>query len=243
MVAEEAVHGQVVEAAGVPEPVRAAVLIGVDLGPNLSVTGSLATILWLTALRREGLRVSAWSFLKLGAMVMPPALLLAIAGAFGMAFLEGGLPMKSLGTLWLYPVILVAGALQAWGPPMNGALRNALTNPWLASLVSFLPIVALLGVMLVCMPRPLPTVEGIGGMPWWAPLGGLAGAFAVIAGLLFVNKVGAAAFAGLTITANILMSLVIDQFGLFGMEVHHLSLWRMVGGALMVVGIALVAAF
>ena len=74
--------GRVVEAANVPGPVRAAVLIGVDLGPNLSVTGSLATILWLTALRREGLRVSAWSFLKLGVLVMPPALVLAVAGAF-----------------------------------------------------------------------------------------------------------------------------------------------------------------
>jgi arsenical pump membrane protein len=235
--------GRVAEAAAVPEPVRAAVLIGVDLGPNLSVTGSLATILWLTALRREGLRVSAWSFLKLGALAMPPALLLAIAGAFGVSFLEGGLSMKGLGAVWLYPVILIAGVLQAWGPPMNGALRNALTNPWLASLVSFLPIVALLGVMLVCMPRPLPTVEGVSGMPWWAPLGGLAGAFAVIAGLLFVDKVGAAAFAGLTITANILMSLAIDQFGLFGMPVHHLGIWRVVGGALMVGGIALVALF
>jgi arsenical pump membrane protein len=71
-----------VEIAQVPDHVRAAVLIGVDLGPNLSVTGSLATILWLTALRREGLRVSAWAFLKLGALVMPPALALAIAAIF-----------------------------------------------------------------------------------------------------------------------------------------------------------------
>jgi arsenical pump membrane protein len=76
------VAGRVVEIAKVPEHVRAAVLIGVDLGPNLSVTGSLATILWLTALRREGLRVTAWGFLKLGVLVMPPALVLAIAGAF-----------------------------------------------------------------------------------------------------------------------------------------------------------------
>jgi arsenical pump membrane protein len=53
-------------------------LIGVDLGPNLSVTGSLATILWLTALRREGLRVGAWRFLTVGVLVMPPALALAI---------------------------------------------------------------------------------------------------------------------------------------------------------------------
>ncbi len=76
------VAGRVVESGAVPEHVRGAVLIGVDLGPNLSVTGSLATILWLTALRREGHSVSAWSFLKLGALVMPPALLLAVAGAF-----------------------------------------------------------------------------------------------------------------------------------------------------------------
>ena len=58
-----------------------ALLIGVDLGPNLSVTGSLATILWLIALRREQVRISAWSFLGLGALVMPPALLAALAAA------------------------------------------------------------------------------------------------------------------------------------------------------------------
>ena len=78
------VAGRVVEIAKVPEHVRSAVLIGIDLGPNLSVTGSLATILWLYALRREGQDVGAWMFLKLGALVMPPALLLAIAGAFAL---------------------------------------------------------------------------------------------------------------------------------------------------------------
>lgn len=73
--------GRVVELAQVPEQVRSAILIGVDLGPNLSVTGSLATLLWLAALRREGLHVGAWSFLRLGALVMPPALLAALAAA------------------------------------------------------------------------------------------------------------------------------------------------------------------
>ncbi len=144
---------------------------------------------------------------------------------------------------WLYPFILAAGALQAWGPPMNGALRNALSNPWLASLVSFLPIVAFLIVVFACLPRPLPTIEGVTAMPWWAPLGGLVGAVAVVAGLLFVDKVGAGAFAGLTITANILMSLAIDQFGWFHLPPHPLTPWRVLGAALMVAGIALVARF
>jgi arsenical pump membrane protein len=58
--------------------VTGALLIGVDLGPNLSVTGSLATILWLVALRREGQAVSAWKFLGLGCLVMPPALIASL---------------------------------------------------------------------------------------------------------------------------------------------------------------------
>jgi arsenical pump membrane protein len=66
--------GAAVQAVGVSQKVAGAILIGVDLGPNLSVTGSLATILWLTAIRREGEDVSAWRFLKLGLLVTPPAL-------------------------------------------------------------------------------------------------------------------------------------------------------------------------
>ena len=61
-----------------PESVRGALLIGVDLGPNLSVTGSLATILWLVALRRDGEHMRARDFLRVGAIAMPPALILAL---------------------------------------------------------------------------------------------------------------------------------------------------------------------
>jgi arsenical pump membrane protein len=67
--------------AGMPNnpALSSALLIGVDLGPNLAVTGSLATILWLSALRREGQHISAAAFLRLGMLIMPPALLLALA--------------------------------------------------------------------------------------------------------------------------------------------------------------------
>ncbi|QMW03149.1 arsenic transporter [Spirosoma foliorum] len=78
------IAGTVVQAGQVPEVIKSAILIGVDLGPNLSVTGSLATILWLVALRREGQSVSAWEFLKLGALVMTIPLLC------------------TLGAIWLY---------------------------------------------------------------------------------------------------------------------------------------------
>ena len=61
-----------------PRLIVDALLIGVDLGPNLSITGSLATILWLQAIRREGEDVGFWMFLRVGAWTMIPALAAAI---------------------------------------------------------------------------------------------------------------------------------------------------------------------
>ncbi|WP_028203943.1 arsenic transporter [Paraburkholderia nodosa] len=61
-----------------PQRVVDALLIGVDLGPNLSITGSLATILWLTAIRREGEHVGFFRFLAVGSVVMLPALLVSL---------------------------------------------------------------------------------------------------------------------------------------------------------------------
>jgi len=75
------VAGSVAANDHLPTSVVGAMLIGVDLGPNLSVTGSLATILWLVALRREKIDVGAWRFLKLGLLVTPPALFAALAAA------------------------------------------------------------------------------------------------------------------------------------------------------------------
>jgi arsenical pump membrane protein len=74
------IGGAAVHSAGAPPSLAGAVLIGIDLGPNLSVTGSLATLLWLAALRREGISISTWAFLRRGAVLMPLALAGALAG-------------------------------------------------------------------------------------------------------------------------------------------------------------------
>jgi arsenical pump membrane protein len=55
-----------------------AILLGVDLGPNLSVTGSLATILWLIALRRENVEITAWEFFRIGVIAMPLSLIASL---------------------------------------------------------------------------------------------------------------------------------------------------------------------
>ncbi|MGV8862804.1 MAG: arsenic transporter [Pseudomonas sp.] len=73
------IAGSVGQIDHLPTAITSALLIGVDLGPNLSITGSLATLLWLIAVRREGEHVSAIDFLRLGILVMPPALIGALA--------------------------------------------------------------------------------------------------------------------------------------------------------------------
>jgi arsenical pump membrane protein len=83
------IAGATVQSAHIHGLLADAVLIGVDLGPNLSVTGSLATILWLLALRKEKLNVSFWKFLQVGAIAMPIALLAALGSAIALQQLFG----------------------------------------------------------------------------------------------------------------------------------------------------------
>jgi arsenical pump membrane protein len=91
------IAGGTIQAAQVKGLMANAVLIGVDLGPNLSVTGSLATILWLLALRKdspgdvggEKLDVSFWRFLRVGVVAMPLALFAALGAAVLMQMLVG----------------------------------------------------------------------------------------------------------------------------------------------------------
>jgi arsenical pump membrane protein len=70
--------GRVIQSAHAIGTLPAAVLVGVDLGPNLSVTGSLATLLWLFVLRRERISVQPLEFLRLGVLLTTPALVVAV---------------------------------------------------------------------------------------------------------------------------------------------------------------------
>ncbi len=144
---------------------------------------------------------------------------------------------------WIFPFIILGGTLQTCGAAMNGQLNKAMINPWLASAVSFGLITAFFVFMTAVFPTPLPSSQGLAAMPWWAPLGGLVGAVQVYAGLTLVNRVGAGPFVGITVTAALIASLVVDHYGLFHMPVHPANLWRILGAVLMAGGIGLIAKF
>jgi arsenical pump membrane protein len=69
----------------------AAVIVGVNLGPNLTTIGSLATMLWLVLMRRRGIEVSTLTYLRVGVVTTVPALLAAAAGLWLATRLIGGL--------------------------------------------------------------------------------------------------------------------------------------------------------
>ncbi|MDX6459084.1 MAG: bacterial/archaeal transporter family-2 protein [Acidobacteriaceae bacterium] len=69
--------------------------------------------------------------------------------------------------------------------------------------------------------------------------------FIILGGALqsWVTKVGAGLFVGFAVTAALLMSLAIDHFGWFGMDLHPLNTWRSLGGLLLVAGVTLIAKY
>ncbi len=66
-----------------------AAILGCNLGPNLTVAGSLATMLVITAARKRGENISAWEFFKVGVLVTP-LLLVACSGALWLSILLFG---------------------------------------------------------------------------------------------------------------------------------------------------------
>jgi arsenical pump membrane protein len=68
----------------------AAVIVGVNLGPNLTTIGSLANMLWLLLLRRRGMEVTALEYFRVGVVTTVPALLAAAAALWLMARVIGG---------------------------------------------------------------------------------------------------------------------------------------------------------
>jgi bacterial/archaeal transporter family-2 protein len=144
----------------------------------------------------------------------------------------------------LYAVVLAAGIANALQAGWNGTLAKSLSQPFVAALTTFAVSAAVFtAVGLVTGRLHAPTWPALAGAPWWSWCGGVLGALVVASQLFVSQRIGAAPYLGLLVTAGVLTSLVLDHFGWAGFETHPANLWRIVGGLLMVAGVALVALF
>ena len=141
----------------------------------------------------------------------------------------------------LYLLTVLSGVLNPVQSGLTGSLEKALDRPFLVAVVSLSGslLCALLGALIT---RQLgwPT-EKAAGAPWWAWLAGAAGFVVLIARPYAAPKLGAAPFTGLTVTASVVFSVLLDQYGLLGFEQHTAGWGRIVGAALMCAGVALVS--
>lgn len=145
---------------------------------------------------------------------------------------------------YLYLVVLLAGIANAVQPGLNGAFGKGVSQPLTGGLVvgiGTLLTVLIAGLALGRLAWPTP--EEISRLPWWAWFGGVLGGGIVAVQLLVARQIGAAPFLAVLVTAGVVTSIGLDHFGWVGFDRHPASAWRIVGGALMVAGVTLVAAF
>ncbi len=144
----------------------------------------------------------------------------------------------------LLPVLFAAfsGALVTVQAGYNAQLGKMLGHPLWATLASFViglvGIVAIMGALRV----PAPVLGGLTGAPWYLWLGGFFGAIYVTAAIMYAPQLGAAVFMAAVVVGQMLASLLLDHYGLAGFSERPVSLMRLLGAALLVVGLLLLQA-
>lgn len=64
-------------------------IIGADIGPNLTILGSLSSMLWLVLLRQRGLEIRPLDYLKLGIVVTPAILMVGVLSLYACDIIWG----------------------------------------------------------------------------------------------------------------------------------------------------------
>jgi len=142
----------------------------------------------------------------------------------------------------LYPLAVLAGLSNPVQSASNAGLNKTLGQVVLAALVIY--GVALAG-LLACAPFLGVSLRGVGGKlaeaPWWAWVGGLCNLCFVLTAALCTQKIGSAMFTVTVACSAVVLSIVLDRFGVMGLEEHPITWMRLLGGAMAVGGIALVS--
>ena len=136
---------------------------------------------------------------------------------------------------------IVAGMLTTVQSGSNAALNKALGQPIMVALVVMAANLAVYLAMTPVLGLSWPAPERFAQAPWWAWIGGVFGGLYVLSAVLFAERLGAALFTGLVVTASIVPSIALDHFGWVGFEQHAAGTGRIVGGALMIGGLILVS--
>lgn len=138
---------------------------------------------------------------------------------------------------------LIAGAVLPLQVGVNNTLRQGIGSPVLAALISFTVGASCLVAYALLMRTPWPAVNDMARLPAWAWFGGALGAYYVAMTIFVAPHLGAANLITLTVTTQLLVSLMLDHYGLIGFAQHSINAWRVLGALLLVAGTVLVVRY
>ncbi len=143
----------------------------------------------------------------------------------------------------IYLIAIAAGAMNPAQAGANAQLRKSIDQPLLSAVAVYLS--GLCGILLiqVFVRQGWPSADRFAHTPWWAWTGGLLSIAATLAGITFAQKMGSGVFTGISVTASLITSVVLDNFGWIGFKVHPVSWPRIAGCGLMVAGLWMVGKF
>lgn len=140
-----------------------------------------------------------------------------------------------------YLIAFIAGSGIAVQSGANAQLRLLVNNPLITALISFLVgTVVLVLLVLTTASKQLPSVQVLAHISWWKWLGGIMGAFYISSVIITAPKIGAANTLGFVMAGQLLFAVLFDHFGWLGFQAHTVSPMRILGVALLLLGIYLI---
>jgi bacterial/archaeal transporter family-2 protein len=139
--------------------------------------------------------------------------------------------------LW-YILSATAGIAFVFQQAVNSELRIQIGSPWWAGFVSYLGGTLVMLFVALALREPLPG-DAFARAPWLSWTGGLFGAIYIAISILMLPRLGATTTVALIVLGQMTASLAFDHYGFLGVDEHPLSMARIAGVAMIVLGVAL----
>ncbi|GGK15504.1 transporter family-2 protein [Pseudomonas koreensis] len=148
--------------------------------------------------------------------------------------------MSTLQWAGLLLLAAFAGAVVPFQSAINSNLARGLGHPLWATLASLLVSVLVLLPVILALRLPLPSLGFISKAPLWMWAGGAFGVCFVALAVMLLPKLGASGFVALALAGQVIASMLLDHFGLFGLVEKQLTVSRVLGALLLIGGVVLI---
>jgi len=135
--------------------------------------------------------------------------------------------------------LLIGGFLSVQGS-INAHLSSYLKHPLQASLTNFLVGTVILILLNIVLRTSVPSFAEIKGIPWYMYLGGAIGAMFVTSVVLLIPRIGVTTMLAASIAGQLIIASIIDHYGFFNVAMHPVSLSRVAGIIMLLLGIFLI---